>query len=109
MICTSFSLLHMQVLAQSYSSVCVGCDQQGYVYISLFTGFMLCAFLCISGGMCLHLKPWTAWSSIKCGGWWPCLWWGNWRFMILEVPSNPGHSVICDHSVIYIYHRVIQK
>ena len=20
---------------------------------------------------------------------------GSWRFMILEVPSNPGHSVIC--------------
>ena len=25
-------------------------------------------------------------------------WQGGWRFMILEVPSNPGHSVIlCDH------------
>ena len=22
-------------------------------------------------------------------------WQGGWRFMILEVPSNPGHSVIC--------------
>ena len=37
---------------------------------------------------------WAAWSSIKWGGWWPCLWQGGWSFMILEVPSNPGHSVI---------------
>jgi len=33
-------------------------------------------------------------SSIRYGGWWPCLWCGSWSFMILEVPSNPGHSVI---------------
>ena len=44
------------------------------------------------------MGPWAAWSSIKCGGWWPCLWQGVWRFMILEVPSNPGHSVI-----LYLY------
>jgi len=25
---------------------------------------------------------------------WSCLWWGDWSLMILEVPSNPGHSVI---------------
>ena len=35
---------------------------------------------------------WAAWSSIN--GWWSCLWQGDWIFMILEVPSNPGHSVI---------------
>ena len=40
------------------------------------------------------MGPWAAWSSIKCGGWWPCLWWGGWRLRILEVPSNPSHSVI---------------
>ena len=40
------------------------------------------------------MGSWAAWSSIKCGGWWPCLWWGVWIFMILEVPSNPGHSGI---------------
>ena len=40
------------------------------------------------------MGPWAAWSSIKCGGWWPCLWQGGWSFMILEVPSSPGHSVI---------------
>jgi len=40
------------------------------------------------------MGPWAAWSSIKCGGWWPCLWWGGWSFRILEVPSNPGDSVI---------------
>ena len=22
---------------------------------------------------------WAAWSSIKWGGWWPCLWQGGWR------------------------------
>ena len=37
---------------------------------------------------------WAAWAGIKCGGWWPCMWQWGWRFMILEVPSNPGHSVI---------------
>ena len=23
------------------------------------------------------MGPWAAWSSIKCGGWWPCLWWAG--------------------------------
>jgi len=40
------------------------------------------------------MGTWAAWSGIKCGGWWLCMWWGCWSFMILEVPSNPGHSVI---------------
>jgi len=40
------------------------------------------------------MGPWAAWSSIKWGGWWPFLWWGGWSFMILEAPSNLGHSVI---------------
>ena len=40
------------------------------------------------------MGSWAAWSSIKHRGWWPCLWQGDWRFMILEVPSNLGHSVI---------------
>ena len=22
------------------------------------------------------MGPWAAWAGIKCGGWWPCLWWG---------------------------------
>ena len=42
------------------------------------------------------MGPWAAWSSIKGVCWWPCLWQGvgdSW-FMILEVPSYPGHSVI---------------
>jgi len=33
-------------------------------------------------------------GSLGCGGWQPCLWWGGWSFMILEVPSNPSHSVV---------------
>ena len=36
----------------------------------------------------------VAWSSIKFGGWWPCLWRVGWSFMILEIPSNPSHSVM---------------
>ena len=35
----------------------------------------------------------ATWSS-KWGGWWPCPV-GGWRFMILEVPSNPGWP-FCD-------------
>ena len=37
---------------------------------------------------------WAAWAGIKWGGGWPCLWRGGWSFVILEVPSKPGHSVI---------------
>ena len=44
------------------------------------------------------MGPWAAWSSIKCGGWWLCTWQGGWRFMILEVPSNPGHLWLCNFS-----------
>ena len=40
------------------------------------------------------MGPWAAWAGIKHGGWWPCLWRGGWSFTILEVPSNPSHSVI---------------
>jgi len=39
------------------------------------------------------MEPWAAWAGIKWGGWWPCLWQRGWRFVILEVPSNLGHSV----------------
>ena len=37
---------------------------------------------------------WAAWSSIRCGGWWPYLQQEGWSFMILEVPSNARHSMI---------------
>jgi len=40
------------------------------------------------------MVPWAAWSGIKCGGWWPCLWQGGWRFVILGVPSNLSRSMI---------------
>ena len=40
------------------------------------------------------MGSWAAWSSIKWGGWQPCLWHRGWSFMILEVPSNPSHSMI---------------
>ena len=40
------------------------------------------------------MGPWVAWSSIRYGGWWPCLPQAGWSLMILEVPSNPSHSMI---------------
>ena len=40
------------------------------------------------------MGPWAAWSSTRSEGWWLCLQQGDWNLMILEVPSNPGHSVI---------------
>ena len=30
-------------------------------------------------------------------GWsemWPCVWWGGWSFIILEVPPNTHHSMV---------------
>ena len=39
------------------------------------------------------MGPWAAWAGLKCGGWWPCVWWGGWSSVILEVPSNPGRSL----------------
>ena len=44
----------------------------------------------VPGGVQGQVGPWAAWSSFKCGGWWLCLWQQCWRFVILEVPSNPG-------------------
>ena len=43
---------------------------------------------------CTGQLPWAAWSTIKCGGWWPCLRWEDWSLVILEVPSNPSYSMI---------------
>ena len=40
------------------------------------------------------MGPWAAWSSIRWDGWWLFMWQGGSRSMILEVPSNPGNSVI---------------
>ena len=48
------------------------------------------------------LGPWAAWAGITCGDWWPCLWWGGWSFVILEVPSNPGHSVVLWYCCIFV-------
>ena len=36
----------------------------------------------------------AAWSSIRHGGWQPCVDQGCWNLMIVEVPSNPSHSMI---------------
>lgn len=33
-------------------------------------------------------------TSIRSGSWWPCMHQGGWSLMILEVPSNPSHSMI---------------
>ena len=40
------------------------------------------------------MGPWATWSSTRSGGWWPCLWQGDWNLMILGIPSIPSHSVI---------------
>ena len=38
------------------------------------------------------MEPWAAWSSIKCRGWWPCLWWRGWNLMILG--SLPTQAIL---------------
>ena len=58
----------------------------------------LCPWRCSRPGW---IGPWAAWSSIRYGGWRPCLWWGDWRFMILEVPFNPSHSMII-HNLLFL-------
>jgi len=41
---------------------------------------MPCPWRCSRPGW---MEPWAAWSTIRYGGWWPCLWWGDWRLVIL--------------------------
>ena len=36
------------------------------------------------------MGPWVTWSSIKCGGWWPCLWRGGLEIYDPWGPSQPG-------------------
>jgi len=43
---------------------------------------------------CNNTRCVGVWSSIRYGGWQPCLWQEGWSLMILEVPPNPSHSVI---------------
>lgn len=38
--------------------------------------------------------PWTAWSSNRYAGWWPCLRQGCWNSMIFGVPYSSNHSMI---------------
>jgi len=55
------------------------------------------------------MGPWAAWSSIKWGGWWPCMQQVCWRFMILEVPSSMSRSAILwflHTSIAVIYFRL---
>ena len=40
------------------------------------------------------MGPWATLSSTRSGVWLPCLGQGGWNLMILEVPSNPSHSMI---------------
>jgi len=44
------------------------------------------------------MGPWAAWDGIRYGGW---------SFMILDVPSHPGHSVILSTyvSVLWKAHK----
>ena len=36
----------------------------------------------------------AVWSSVKCGDWQPCLWYGSCNLIISEVSSNTSHSII---------------
>ena len=38
--------------------------------------------------------PGATWSNTRSGGWWPCLWQGGWKLMVLADPSNPGCSLV---------------
>jgi len=40
------------------------------------------------------IGPGATWSSIRYGGWWPCLWQRGWSLMMLEAPSTPSQSMI---------------
>ena len=40
------------------------------------------------------MRPWAAKSTNWSCGWQLCLWQEGWNLMILEVPSNPSHSMI---------------
>lgn len=51
---------------------------------------MLHPWRCLRPG-CMGL--WAAVASTRSGGWWPCIWWGDWN-LVLGIPSNPSYSVI---------------
>ena len=40
------------------------------------------------------MGPWAPWSGIRYAGLWTCMQQMSWNLMILEVPSNPSHSMI---------------
>ena len=60
----------------------------------------------ILGGVQGWMGPWAAWSTIRYGGWQPCLRQGGWSLMVLEVPSNPSRSMILwffDSMILWFY------
>ena len=52
--------------------------------------WMPCPWRCSRPGW---MGPWTAWSSIRHGGWWPCMQQRGWS-LILEVPPNPSYFMM---------------
>ena len=80
--CQTGQVLSQHLILDSLTQIWTGCPERFW---------MPCPWRCSRPGW---MGPWAAWSGIEWGGWWPCLWQGGWRFMILDVPSNPGHSVI---------------
>ena len=57
------------------------------------------------------MGPWAAWAGMKCGGWWPCLWWGvgaSWSLGCLPTQPFCGSMTVIlgmscqDHEVLSI-------
>ena len=46
--------------------------------------WMPCPWRCSRPGW---MRPLAAWSGIRYGGWWPCLWQGSWNLMILPTQA----------------------
>ena len=76
---TSCRKLFIKVLFPYPTELPIASNLRDIAFMEVFRGWM---------------EPWAAWSSIRYGDCWPCLWWGGWSLMILEVPSNPSHSTI---------------
>ena len=65
-----------------------------YIYMYLHALSTQMANLLYYNLLCMEAEFAYLYFPSQCEGWWPCLWRGRWRFMILEDPSNLGHSVI---------------
>lgn len=65
------------------------CRKLGYLYWE-YIG-MPCPWRSLRHGW---RGSWTAWCGTWSRCWQPCLWQRGWNLIILEVPTNPRHSMI---------------